>query len=138
MSTTEGDEVMMMTSATTTTTKSTQRPPKAKDSSITDEDDVESANKQEKTVLQPFKSTNVEKNETVEEEVNTNTNDEASPEQSPSCSSRLWNIFNQYEFLILVVIGICLAKAYPPLGAIYLQPQITATWLAVMFIFCKY
>jgi sodium/bile acid cotransporter 7 len=40
-----------------------------------------------------------------------------------------------YEFLILVVVAILLAKAYPPLGADYLQPDITATWLAVCFIF---
>lgn len=39
------------------------------------------------------------------------------------------------EFLILIVIVILLAKAYPPLGAIYLVPQVTATWIAVMFIF---
>jgi sodium/bile acid cotransporter 7 len=39
------------------------------------------------------------------------------------------------EFLILIVVAILLAKAYPPLGADYLQPDITATWLAVCFIF---
>ena len=39
------------------------------------------------------------------------------------------------EFLILVVCAILLARAYPPLGADYLQPEITATWLAVCFIF---
>jgi hypothetical protein len=39
------------------------------------------------------------------------------------------------EFLILAVIAILLAKAYPPLGAEYLQPQITAKWIAVIFIF---
>ena len=39
------------------------------------------------------------------------------------------------EFLILVILAICLAYAYPPLGATYLAPQITATWIAVIFIF---
>jgi sodium/bile acid cotransporter 7 len=39
------------------------------------------------------------------------------------------------EFLILIVVAILLARAYPPLGADYLQPDITATWLAVCFIF---
>ena len=42
------------------------------------------------------------------------------------------------DFLILVVLAICLAKAYPPLGAEYVQPQITATWIAIMIIFCTY
>jgi sodium/bile acid cotransporter 7 len=28
-----------------------------------------------------------------------------------------------------------LARAYPPLGAVYLAPEITATWIAVIFIF---
>lgn len=50
----------------------------------------------------------------------------------------LVNVYNQYEFLIWIVIAICLARAYPPLGAEYLQPQITSTWIAVIFIFREY
>jgi hypothetical protein len=42
------------------------------------------------------------------------------------------------DFLILVLCAILLAKAYPPLGADYLQPQITSTWIAVVFIFRKF
>ena len=34
-----------------------------------------------------------------------------------------------------MVCAILLALAYPPLGAIYLAPQVTATWIAVVFIF---
>ena len=44
-------------------------------------------------------------------------------------------IYNKHSFLILVICAILLAYAYPPIGAIYLAPQITATWIAVMFIF---
>jgi len=44
-------------------------------------------------------------------------------------------IYAKHSFLILVVCAILIAYAYPPLGAIYLAPQITATWIAVMFIF---
>jgi sodium/bile acid cotransporter 7 len=33
---------------------------------------------------------------------------------------------NEFPFLVLLAIG--LAKAYPPLGADYLQPQITGTY----------
>merc|ERR1711966_533961 len=39
------------------------------------------------------------------------------------------------EFLVLILLAILLALAYPPLGAIYLAPEITATWIAVVFIF---
>jgi len=39
------------------------------------------------------------------------------------------------EFIVLVIISIILAKAYPPLGADYLKPQITASWIAVILIF---
>jgi len=39
------------------------------------------------------------------------------------------------QFLILIALAIGLAAAYPPIGAIYLAPKITATWVAVMFIF---
>jgi hypothetical protein len=58
-------------------------------------------------------------------------------QQQLGCCRRLCKIYSQYEFLILIVVGICIARAYPPLGAEYLQPEITATWVAVIFIFCK-
>jgi len=45
------------------------------------------------------------------------------------------SIYTKHSFLILVICAILLAYAYPPLGAEYLQPQITATWIAVIFIF---
>ncbi|KAL3944256.1 MAG: hypothetical protein SGBAC_001650 [Bacillariaceae sp.] len=52
---------------------------------------------------------------------------------------KLWNAFVKFyfknEFIMQVVIVILLARAYPPLGADYLQPQITATWICVVFIF---
>jgi len=35
----------------------------------------------------------------------------------------------------LAILAIILAKAYPPLGATYLKPKITASWIAVIFIF---
>jgi sodium/bile acid cotransporter 7 len=44
-------------------------------------------------------------------------------------------IYHQNSFLILVTCAILLDYAYPPLGAIYVAPQITATWIAVIFIF---
>lgn len=57
-------------------------------------------------------------------------------------SKTRWNkfveIYNEYEFLILIVLVILLARAYPPLGAVYLAPHITATWIAVVFIFRTY
>jgi solute carrier family 10 (sodium/bile acid cotransporter), member 7 len=39
------------------------------------------------------------------------------------------------EFLLLIVTSILLARAYPPLGAVYLYPDITATWIAVCALF---
>lgn len=62
--------------------------------------------------------------------------EEAAP--SPSFGTKLCNFYNANSFLIGVVIAILLARAYPPLGAVYVYPQITATWIAVVFIFCKY
>jgi solute carrier family 10 (sodium/bile acid cotransporter), member 7 len=56
-------------------------------------------------------------------------------EQQPSWSRRFWDFYTKQEFLILVVLAIPLARAYPQLGAYYLHPKITATWLAVSFIF---
>lgn len=62
-----------------------------------------------------------------------------SPVKAKPCHKRAWKrwrkIYAGNSFLILVVCAILLALAYPPLGAIYLAPQITATWIAVVFIF---
>mmetsp|Transcript_9165 Transcript_9165/g.18926 ORF Transcript_9165/g.18926 Transcript_9165/m.18926 type:complete len:422 (-) Transcript_9165:8-1273(-) len=52
---------------------------------------------------------------------------------------RIWQqwckFYNKNSFLVLVVCAILIAYAYPPLGAEYLRPDITATWIAVLFIF---
>ena len=53
---------------------------------------------------------------------------------SKLCES-LKKFYATNEFLILIVLMILLARAYPPIGAIYLAPQITATWIAVIFVF---
>ena len=57
---------------------------------------------------------------------------------SKSWCRKLIDFYNDYDFFILLVTVILLAYAYPPLGATYLQPQITASWIAVMYIFCKF
>jgi len=49
--------------------------------------------------------------------------------------SKWSQIYSRHSFLILVICAILIAFAYPPLGATYLAPQITATWIAVVFIF---
>jgi sodium/bile acid cotransporter 7 len=63
----------------------------------------------------------------------------AEPDEELSCLQTYWKklaaFYFTYEFLVLVVLVILLARAYPPLGATYLAPQITATWIAVVFIF---
>ncbi|KAL7565450.1 hypothetical protein ACA910_020834 [Epithemia clementina (nom. ined.)] len=56
-------------------------------------------------------------------------------EEKPSFKKRLLAFYHTYEFLLLILTVICLARAYPPLGAEYVAPQITASWCAVMFIF---
>ncbi|GKY93559.1 hypothetical protein MPSEU_000323300 [Mayamaea pseudoterrestris] len=65
--------------------------------------------------------------------------DDETADNDSSCSRRLCkcltSFYMTYDFLILAVLAILLAKAYPPLGAIYLAPEITATWVAVIIIF---
>jgi sodium/bile acid cotransporter 7 len=60
-------------------------------------------------------------------------------EENKSClckwRTKLVKFYFDNEFLVLVVLAILLARAYPPLGATYLAPEITATWIAVVFIF---
>jgi len=59
--------------------------------------------------------------------------------EKPSFLSYYWqrivSFYWSNEFLILIILAILLARAYPPLGATYLAPDITATWMAVIFIF---
>jgi len=43
--------------------------------------------------------------------------------------------YKSNDFPINLMLAIALARAYPPLGAEYLKPDITSTWLAVAIIF---
>ena len=43
--------------------------------------------------------------------------------------------YTKNSFLVMLLTAILLAYAYPPLGAKYLAPKITATWVAVVMIF---
>ena len=54
---------------------------------------------------------------------------------NPQLRTKLISWYFEYEFLVLIVVAILLAKAYPPIGAEYLKPDITATWIAVVLIF---
>lgn len=56
-------------------------------------------------------------------------------EEKPSCLSRPVKFYWDNEFVLLIVAVILIARAYPPLGATYLAPQITATWIVVILIF---
>jgi sodium/bile acid cotransporter 7 len=48
---------------------------------------------------------------------------------------RIYNFYCTFQFPILTLVVIALAKAYPPLGAKYLAPRYTSTGLAVAIIF---
>eukprot|EP00804_Cyclotella_cryptica_P019570 CCRYP_014320-RA/>CCRYP_014320-RA protein AED:0.11 eAED:0.11 QI:348/0.5/0.66/1/1/1/3/331/456 len=60
-------------------------------------------------------------------------------QEDVSLHRRIWQrwcaLYTANSFLILILCAILLAYAYPPLGAVYVAPQITATWIAVIFIF---
>jgi sodium/bile acid cotransporter 7 len=79
-------------------------------------------------VLPVDKEPSVEKQENDDEE---QTDDSACRRNL----KRLVAFLHANDFLVLVVLAILLARAYPPLGAIYLYPKITADWLAVAIIF---
>ena len=57
------------------------------------------------------------------------------PQSQRTLLRRAVDFYWKQEFLILVVLAIPLARAYPQLGAVYLKPKITATWIAVVLIF---
>ena len=73
---------------------------------------------------------------------NTNDDDDApatATDNDQSCLQlffrRLLAFYLMYDFPIHILIGIGIAKAYPPLGAEYLKPKITASWVATGIIF---
>ena len=58
------------------------------------------------------------------------------PKSSPRRAWDRWRAFyGANSLIVLVLCAIIIAYAYPPLGAIYLAPHVTATWIAVFFIF---
>eukprot|EP00531_Pseudo-nitzschia_arenysensis_P007681 CAMPEP_0116151550 /NCGR_PEP_ID=MMETSP0329-20121206/20159_1 /TAXON_ID=697910 /ORGANISM="Pseudo-nitzschia arenysensis, Strain B593" /LENGTH=460 /DNA_ID=CAMNT_0003648175 /DNA_START=58 /DNA_END=1440 /DNA_ORIENTATION=- len=81
----------------------------------------------------------VTKDDEEEPAKDTPSDEETAEEKEPSAFSKfcacLIKFYWTNEFLILILLAILIAFAYPPLGAIYLAPKITATWIAVMFIF---
>ena len=64
---------------------------------------------------------------------------EEEPEPEPTCyekaKEQFWATYTKYEIVILVISSILVAKAYPKLGAVYVYPQVTSSWIAVMLIF---
>lgn len=71
--------------------------------------------------------------ELPQEEEQQHQKEEAS--NKPSCWKRIVRFYWSNEFVLLIIAVILLARAFPPLGATYLAPDITATWIAVIFIF---
>ena len=57
------------------------------------------------------------------------------PARASSFCRRCNDAYAKNSFLVLVVFAILFAYAYPPLGATYLQPDVTSDWIAVILIF---
>jgi len=66
---------------------------------------------------------------------NKNEEDGAVEAEESTFQDKLAAFYWKNEFLILILLAILVAKLYPPIGAKWLVPKITATWVAVMFIF---
>jgi ACR3 family arsenite efflux pump ArsB len=68
-----------------------------------------------------------------EEEENPDTNPKST--KCHSVWSCITTLFNTYSFMIYAAAGIILAYSYPPLGAVYVYPKITSSYIAVITIF---
>ena len=92
-------------------------------------------------ILAPDSSARAEdKNNETEGESKTDSGTSTDQQEStPSFCTKagIWlsAFYAKNEFPILIVFAILLASVYPPLGAEYVAPQITAKWVAVVFIF---
>ena len=80
-----------------------------------------------------------ENNDVTIQEVKAGPNDEQTTNEETKDSCLTGKVVKDFywtnEFLIHVIIVILIAKAYPSLGSKFLFPEITATWIAVIFIF---
>ncbi|KAL7546495.1 hypothetical protein ACHAWF_009854, partial [Thalassiosira exigua] len=54
---------------------------------------------------------------------------------SPNLCDNAVDCLQTNSFVIKAALAIIIAHIYPPLGAVYVHPEVTATWLAVVFIF---
>lgn len=93
---------------------------------VVDEDTVMDQDDTAKEI--PIEATNAEVADTIV------------PEPKPFHTRALiscWDFFNKYDFPILLLAFIGVAKLAPEFGAVHLAPQYTATWIAVALIFCK-
>lgn len=55
-----------------------------------------------------------------------------------SWKEKLRHFYDKESLLIEVVLAISIAYIYPKVGDVYLFPDVTAHWIAVIIIFCKY
>ena len=65
----------------------------------------------------------------------TSTSQAPAPSLSQRIRNRLATLLKKNSFVLLILLAILLAYAYPPLGAVYLAPEITAGWICVILIF---
>jgi len=73
--------------------------------------------------------------EIVDPEQNVETAEEVKPTGMKAIFTCIYASYTKNSFLVLILTSILVAYAYPPLGAKYLAPEITATWIAVIIIF---
>jgi hypothetical protein len=86
---------------------------------------------------------------TKEDEYHKEDEEKLSPPSSPpteqqpppppkSVLQKMISFYWEYQFLIHILMAIGAARIYPRLGKDFLAPQITATWIAVILMFCTY
>lgn len=67
--------------------------------------------------------------------------DGSTPTSNEGILSRLAGFLSAFyrdnEFVVQIVSAILLAKAYPPIGAVYLKPELSSEWIAVVLMFGK-
>lgn len=82
-----------------------------------------------------------ESNDIIEEEETNNNHNNHHDNSHLSILStwkkKLWHLYEKECLLVEVMLAIFIAYCYPKLGAVYIHPNVTAHWIAVIIIFCK-
>ena len=70
--------------------------------------------------------------------INGDSEDDETEKDAQTWKQKLCHFYDKESLLIEVLLAISIAYMYPKIGDVYLFPDVTAHWIAVIIIFCEW